>query len=85
MDRSSERNSDPRNRDPRQAENVDPKSGKSDDPRITPSPNGDGTTSSNRSPGDQAWQNELTDETMPPPADREDAAETLRLDPTDEA
>jgi hypothetical protein len=33
------------------------------------------------SPGDNAWENDLTDEDVPDPAEREPAAHELRLDP----
>jgi hypothetical protein len=42
-----------------------------DDPRIDPRP----------SPGDRARQNDLTEENVPSPRRREEAAENLRLDP----
>ncbi len=57
--------------DPREAQRVEPKSGKSDDPRVDPRP----------SPDDGAWENELTEEDLPSPRLREEAAETLHLDP----
>jgi hypothetical protein len=57
--------------DPRDAQQDDPKSGKSDDPRIDPRP----------SPGDRARQSDLTEEDMPAPRRREEAAQNLRLDP----
>jgi hypothetical protein len=37
--------------------------------------------SENKSPDDGAWQNELTEEDMAAPEQREDAAETLKIDP----
>ncbi|MGP6157764.1 MAG: hypothetical protein ACLPYS_09720 [Vulcanimicrobiaceae bacterium] len=57
--------------DPRYAQQIDPKSGQSDEPRVDPSP----------SPGDGAWENELTKEDMPSPCSRGEVAESLRLDP----
>jgi hypothetical protein len=56
--------------DPREAQRVDPKSGKSDDPRVDPRP----------SP-DCALQDDLTEHDMPVPRRREEVADNLRLDP----
>ncbi|HMD01433.1 MAG TPA: hypothetical protein VKG44_00580 [Candidatus Baltobacteraceae bacterium] len=36
------------------------------------------------SPGDRAWQNDLTEEDMPSPEEREDESADLQLDPVDE-
>lgn len=33
------------------------------------------------SPGDRAWQNDLTEEDMPDPVEREDEAHEITLDP----
>ncbi len=35
----------------------------------------------NRSPGDRAWENDLTEEDIPDPAEREPAAHDLEMDP----
>jgi hypothetical protein len=67
---------DPRKSDPRTAQRVDPKAGMSDDPRVDPNP-----VSDNRSGGDHAWEDELTEEDMPTPAEREDASHDVTLDP----
>jgi hypothetical protein len=39
------------------------------------------TPPENRSPGDGAWANDLTEEDLPDPAERDDVAHDLRLDP----
>jgi hypothetical protein len=86
VDDQSERHQD-RREDPRAAQQDDPKSGKSDDPRVDPhpsaeEPSNDEPATDNRSPNDGAWQNDLTEEDLPAPRQREDTAGNLRLDPT---
>ncbi len=58
---------DPRKGDPPESERIDPKTG-----RLEPD---------SQSPGDGAWENDLTEEDTPDPAEREASAHDLNLDP----
>jgi hypothetical protein len=49
-------------------------------PSSTPGPNVP-SPGDNRSPDDGAWENDLTEEDIPDPAEREPAAHELELDP----
>jgi hypothetical protein len=70
---------DPRERGLDRAHEIDPSAGRSDDPRVD---GGDPRATHTHSTDDDAWQNEFTEETMPPPEAREDASHDLELDPT---
>jgi hypothetical protein len=70
---------DPREGDLGRAHEIDPSAGRSDDPRVD---GGDPRATHTHHTDDDAWQNEFTEETMPPPEAREDAAHDLELDPT---
>ncbi len=77
VDMNAEPAHDPRERDPRTAQSIDPKSGTSDDPRVESTPD----VSRNLSPGDGIMEDDLTEEREITPAEREDVAETQKMDP----
>ena len=68
---------DPRERDLRTAQAIDPKSGTSDDPRVESRPD----ITHNLSPDDGIMEDDLTEERQITPAQREDVAETRKMDP----
>jgi hypothetical protein len=68
---------DPRERDLRTAQAIDPQSGISDDPRVESKPD----VNDNLSPDDGIMENDLTEEREITPAQREDVAETRKMDP----
>jgi len=81
---TSETSSDPREKDPRAAQTIDPQSGASDDPRVDPTPERRQSAADamdNASPGDGIMEDDLTEEREVTPAEREDVAETQKMDP----
>jgi len=72
-----------RSDDPRRADAGDPHTGVSDDPRVDPAPRGPTAQSKweNAAAGDDAMQDDLTEERQITPAQREEVAHEQTLDP----